>query len=255
MTIILPGVTALVFDVDDTLVPTSAAWERALAVTAGRTAAETPGTSADAIAAAYRDVSGDLWSRYDTALAPLGTITAIREHVWTHSLVACGIDPAPGLARLTAAAFGALQLATIRPGPRLPALLARARARYRIAACTNGDASLARDKLRRAGVLRFTETLTCGIDEHVRKPDPELFRRCCRALGTAPASCLHIGDDWRNDIIAASQAGLHPVWIHPAGGQAPPPAIACFPDAASFLDALLAGTAGRPAPPAPAGAP
>lgn len=254
MTIILPGVTTLVFDVDDTLVPTSAAWERALAVTANRVAAENPGASADAIAAAYRAVSGDLWSRYDTVLAPLGTVTAIREHVWAQALAACGIDPAQDQAKLTAAEFGALQLAAIRPGSRLPALLARARSRYRIAACTNGDARLARDKLCRAGVLRFTETLTCGIDEHVRKPDPGLFRRCCRALGTDPEACAHIGDDWRNDIIAASQAGLHPVWIHPSG-QAPPPAIACFPDAASFLDALLAGTPGSPAPQAPAGAP
>jgi FMN phosphatase YigB (HAD superfamily) len=254
MTIILPGVTTLVFDVDDTLVPTSAAWESALAVTASRVAAANPGTSADAIAAAYRCVSGDLWSRYNTALAPLGTITAIREHVWAQALTACGITPDLALVRLTAAAFGALQLAAIRPEPRLPALLDRARLRYRIAACTNGDASLARDKLRRADLIRFTETVTCGIDEHVRKPDPGLFRRCCRAVGPRPAAGAHIGNDWRNDIIAASQAGLHPVWIHP-GGQAPPPAIACFPDAASFLDALLAGTAGSPAHPAPAGAP
>jgi HAD superfamily hydrolase (TIGR01509 family) len=253
MNAVPPGVTTLVFDVDDTLVPTSAAWERALAATAAETA-ESLGTSADAVSAAYRDVSGDLWSRYDTALAPLVTVPAIREHVWARALAACGTVPAPGLARLAAASFGARQLAEIRPDPRLPALLARTRARYRVAACTNGEASLARDKLRRAGVLGFMETVTCGIDEHVRKPDPELFRRCCRALATSPDACAHIGDDWRNDILAASEGGLHPVWIHP-GGQAPPPAIACFPDAASFLDALLAGVPGSPAPPAPASVP
>ncbi|MGH3291690.1 MAG: HAD family hydrolase [Trebonia sp.] len=243
MTIIPPGVATLVFDVDDTLVPTSAAWERALAVTAERAAAQNPGASADAIAAAYRRVSGDLWSRYGTALAPLGTITAIREHVWEQALAACGVDLAPDRAKLTAAAFSAVQLAALRPDPRLPALLASSRTRYRIAACTNGDASLSRDKLRRAGILRFMETVTSGIDEHVRKPDPELLHRCCRALGTDPDACLHIGDDWRNDIIAASQAGMHPVWIHPADGPVPPPAIACFPDAASFLNGLPASTA------------
>ena len=107
--IISPGVTALVFDVDDTLVPTTAAWEHAVAVAAAQAAAGNPGTSADTIAAAYREVSDHLWSRYDTALAPLGTGTAIREHVWDQALAACGIT-APGQAALTAAAFGAAQL-------------------------------------------------------------------------------------------------------------------------------------------------
>ena len=246
--IIPPGVTAVVFDVDDTLVPTAAAWEHAVASTAAQAAAGNPGTSADAIAAAYREVSDHLWSRYGTALAPLGTVTAIREHVWDQALTACGIT-APGQARLTAAAFGAAQLAALQPDPRLPSLLAAARTRYRIAACTNGDASLARAKLTRAGVLRLLETVTCGMDEGVRKPDPELLRRCCRALGTSPASCLHVGDDWGNDVIAASRAGLHPVWISTAEGPVPPPpAIACFPGAARFLDALLAAAGGPAAP-------
>ena len=252
--IISPGVTALVFDVDDTLVPTTAAWEHAVAVAAAQAAAGNPGTSADTIAAAYREVSDHLWSRYDTALAPLGTGTAIREHVWDQALTACGIT-APGQAALTAAAFGAAQLAALQPDPRLPGLLAAARTRYRIAACTNGDASLARAKLTRAGVLRLLESVTCGMDEGVRKPDPELLRRCCRALGTSPASCLHIGDDWGNDVVAASRAGLHPVWISAAEGPVPPPAIACFPCAASFLDALLAAAGGPAAPRSPAATP
>ena len=252
--IIPPGVTALVFDVDDTLVPTSAAWEDAVAATAAQVAARSSAISADVIAAAYREVSDDLWSRYDTALAPLGTVTAIRTHVWDQTLTACGIT-APGQARLTAAAFGAAQLAALQPDPRLPGLLAAARTRYRIAACTNGDASLARAKLTRAGVLQLLETVTCGMDEGVRKPDPELLRRCCRALGTSPASCLHVGDDWGNDIIAASQAGLHPVWVSTAEGPVPPPAIACFPSASSFLDALLAAAGGPAAPRSPAAIP
>jgi putative hydrolase of the HAD superfamily len=255
VTIIPPDVTTLVFDVDDTLVHTSAAWEHALAVTAARVTAASPGISADAVAAAYREVSGDLWSRYDTVLAPLGSQAAIREHVWGRALAACGAAPAPGLARLVAGSFGALQLLAMRPDRRLLALLGRACVRYRIGACTNGDASLARDKLRRAGVLRFMETVTCGIDEHVRKPDPELLLRCCRALDAAPGACAHIGDDWRNDILAASQAGLHPVWIHPGESPPPPPAIACFPDAAGFLGVLLAEAASNPVPTAPAGAP
>ena len=234
-----PGVGALIFDIDDTLVPTSEAWEHALARTVAKVAAGRPG--GQDLAAAYREISGRLWSRYDTDLAPLGTHAAIREHVWAQTLAACGIDP--GRAPAIAAAFAACQLSAIRPVPRLGALLARARTRYQVAACTNGDTGLARSKLRQAGVLHLMQSVTCGMTERVRKPDPELLRRCCRALGTAPAACLHIGDDWGNDVIAASEAGLRPVWIHPGTRQAPPPAAGCFPDAASFLDALLAGAA------------
>jgi putative hydrolase of the HAD superfamily len=237
-----PGTAVLVFDVDQTLIDTGAAWEHALAITCARAADAAPGLSAGDLGSAYRAVSGDLWPRYDDVLAPLATVIAIREHAWGQALAACGAALPASQVRLLATAFGAAQLAAIRPDLRLPRLMARARERYRVAACSNGEGSLTRAKLRAAGLLRFMEVVTCGMDEGVRKPDPELLRRCCQHLAADPGTCLHIGDDWGNDIIAASRAGLHPVWIcraSPDDQSTPPPAVARYPAVAGFLDALL----------------
>lgn len=41
------------------------------------------------------------------------------------------------------------------------------------------------------------------------KPNPEYFRSVCARLGVAPQDCLMIGNDEREDMAAATAAGLH----------------------------------------------
>jgi HAD superfamily hydrolase (TIGR01509 family) len=241
VTALLRRADAVIFDVDDTLVATGAAWQHAVNVTCARAAAAGACPDPGQLAASYQSVSDALWSDYPRALAPLGTVTAIRRHVWAQALRACGAAlPAQRLDQL-AADFAAAQLAAIRPDPVLAGLLALLGRRRLVAACTNGDRSQTRAKLGRAGLLPAFPVITCGMDEQVRKPDPELLRRCCRALGVAPGRCLHVGDDWRNDVDAARRAGLHPVWISPGQQAAPPgpPPLARYGTAAECLRALL----------------
>lgn len=232
-------VTTLIFDVDQTLVDTDAAWQTALDATAWHLARVT-GTGPTVIAAAYRQVSDDLWSRLGQAPGPMPAHAAMRARAWRETLDACGITLPPAEARNLPESFAAAQLDAFRPDPRLPGLLDRAATRYRVAACSNGDEPWTRAKLARAGIEAAMETVTCGITEQVRKPDPRLLARCCAVLGVPADRCLHIGDDWDNDITCATVAGLHPVWITTAAsGPAPPPAAAWAPSATAFLSAFL----------------
>lgn len=34
-----------------------------------------------------------------------------------------------------------------------------------------------------------------------------IFEAACRALGLPPAACVHVGDDRRNDLFGARDAG------------------------------------------------
>ena len=41
------------------------------------------------------------------------------------------------------------------------------------------------------------------------KPSPEPFLATAKALGQRPEHCLHLGDSFANDVIAARSAGMH----------------------------------------------
>jgi FMN phosphatase YigB (HAD superfamily) len=213
MTTLLDRVDAVIFDVDDTLVATSHAWQHALDLTCGQAAAQGACPDPAALAASYQAVSDTLWSDYPRVLAPLGSVFAIRRHVWDQALRACGAAlPDSGLDQLVAD-FAAAQLAAIRPDPLLPGLLARLADRRQVAACSNGDSTQTRAKLARAGLLPLLGVITCGMDEQIRKPDPELLRRCCRALAFQRRLIGHLqrGDAaaYTRDPAHATRGTLH----------------------------------------------
>jgi len=48
---------------------------------------------------------------------------------------------------------------------------------------------------------------------HAAKPQPAYYREILAAVGARPEQALMVGDDWKNDIAPAAEAGLHTYWI------------------------------------------
>ncbi|GAB3135141.1 HAD family hydrolase [Tsukamurella serpentis] len=91
---------------------------------------------------------------------------------------------------------------------------------------TNSSNPATRMKLQVLGVAdkfeRVVTTDTLGIG----KPDPRVYRHACELAGAAPAACIAVGDDYRNDVAAAREAGLRALWLDRSGsGSGSPPAI------------------------------
>lgn len=61
----------------------------------------------------------------------------------------------------------------------------------------------------------------------VRKPDPEIFRLGASALGLDPGDTVAVGDSADKDIVPASAAGCHTVWLKDRGWSE---TAACSPD-------------------------
>lgn len=237
-----PDFDAIFFDLDDTLVATRPGWELALHA-ACRDAPRYVGATIDParLASSYQDTSGTLWADYSRVLAPLGSMDAIRRHVWNEALAACGLHLASGQLHRLVADFGIRQLDAMRPDPHLIKLLHRLASYVPLAIISNGPTALQREKLTRAGLDGLFDPVLCGLDDGVRKPDPHLYWRGCSVLNTPPGRCLYVGDDWTNDIAGAHQAGLHPIWIQPDSvplltGPAP---VARFPTITACASALL----------------
>jgi HAD superfamily hydrolase (TIGR01549 family) len=237
-----PDFDAIFFDLDDTLVATRPGWELALHAACqdavhGSSATVDPAR----LAVSYQDTSGALWADYNRVLAPLGSLDAIRRHVWKEALAACGLRLPSGQLHRLVADFATRQLDTMHPDPHLIKLLHRLAAYVPLAIISNGPTALQREKLTRAGLDELFDPVLCGLDDGVRKPHQHLYWRGCRALDTPPGRCLYVGDDWTNDIAGAHQAGLHPIWIQPDSvplltGPAP---IARFPTITACAAALL----------------
>ena len=66
--------------------------------------------------------------------------------------------------------------------------------------------------LKRAELLCYFESLTCGDEVKLGKPDPELFETAARKANVKPENCV-VFEDSENGIIAADRAGMTPVCI------------------------------------------
>lgn len=90
--------------------------------------------------------------------------------------------------------------------------LARLAARYPIVAISNGNADL-----KVIGLGHHFAGALSASDYGAAKPDPGIFLAACGALGRAPETVLHIGDDPHTDVLGARRAGLRAGWINAAG--------------------------------------
>jgi HAD superfamily hydrolase (TIGR01549 family) len=92
--------------------------------------------------------------------------------------------------------------------------------RFQVALITNtqGQPSSGTHRLREFPEIEryFRVILVAGENGIPPKPDPAPFKRCLQSLGVHPVHAVYVGDDWRNDVCGARDAGLHPVWIQHA---------------------------------------
>lgn len=58
------------------------------------------------------------------------------------------------------------------------------------------------------GVARYFKTVILSSKVRLRKPDPEIYRLACRAIGKPPEQCAYIGDNPIRDVQGAREAGF-----------------------------------------------
>jgi HAD superfamily hydrolase (TIGR01509 family) len=101
-----------------------------------------------------------------------------------------------------------------------------------------------RKLLERYGLLASFAHATFSDEVGVRKPDREIFALTLRALGVAPGTAVHVGDDAILDVLGARTAGMRTIQVTSArlealGAQRPDatiPNLSALPDAITRLD-------------------
>lgn len=65
------------------------------------------------------------------------------------------------------------------------------------------------------GISSLFDAIVVSSEEGIEKPNPYLFQIACTALQVAPENAIHVGDDRRNDLFGARDAGCF-AWLYGA---------------------------------------
>lgn len=203
---------AVVFDFHGTLVEGSGfSYEVATGVLLDTLASGGVELDASLFRATYRrEVSRYLDERLRTGDEQHNTVWLAR------TLRVLGVPVEAGDERVVAAvdAYFARYERELSPLPGAGDLLASLAPRYRLGLLSNfTDARPVRGVLRREGLYRHFDCIVISADIGRCKPQPDAFRHVLEGLGAAAERTLFVGDDPRDDVQGAHDAGFRTAWL------------------------------------------
>ncbi len=200
-------ISALTFDLDDTLWDTPPVIRRAEAVTHAWLARQWPAV------ARHFDVAGLAALRRQVAEEDpdrAHDLTLMRFRTYRRAAEAAGYPPEAVARGAFAVFYRERNRVELFPDV-LPVLEPLAR-RLPLAAVSNGNADI------QAVGLGHVFRLAVSAREVGRpKPDPLIWKEACRRLGVMPRTVVHVGDHPEHDVAGARAAGLRTVWLNRRG--------------------------------------
>jgi putative hydrolase of the HAD superfamily len=236
--------TALLFDLDDTLISDEHAAAAAFRATAEH-GARSRELDAAALAAAAREEARRLWRATPVHPYCQGIQISSWEALWCRFE---GEDPRIAWLRAWSPEyrFETWRLALARQGIDDEALALELGERYGVerrllhetyadavealddlaadhalGLLTNGASCLQREKLAASGLAgRFAAVVVSG-EVGVGKPDPAIFAHALDALGADAADAVMVGNSLDHDVAGARAAGMRAVWVNRFGHERP----------------------------------
>jgi putative hydrolase of the HAD superfamily len=207
-----PVISALLLDVDDTLVDT-----RAAMVAAGEAAAAAlwpqagPAVQHAAGVHFHADPSG-IFGRFTTGEL---SFAQMREARLVDLLEFVALAPADDAHQRFEEVYAPAFSSNLRLfDDVVPVLEAVRSLGIPIGVLTNSSSAYTSQKLEITGLAVFFAVVATRDTLGFGKPDARAFRHACQLLGTAPSETLYVGDHLEIDAIAARDAGLPAVWLH-----------------------------------------
>ena len=76
-----------------------------------------------------------------------------------------------------------------------------------ISNCFSEESKVIRD----SALFSYFDAAFLSCEEHIEKPDLDIFHRCVNALHVKPEECLYIGDGGSHELEAAQSLGMNPL--------------------------------------------
>jgi len=227
-------VRAVLFDLDDTLIPETTPLAQAYQAVAnalwGADATAEQGQAVRAAArefwdahaphAAYRErvhagPSDGLSSTFDGPGQELSDLREFlptyRAHAFDASLPQ-GYEGAPDQLREI---WLSARMGSQGVFPGAHELLDQLRGSYRLALVTNGTSDFQRRKVEQTGMAGRFDAVVVSGDLGTGKPHPEPFLAALEALGVNAEQAVMVGNDEARDIAGAGALGIRTIWVQP----------------------------------------
>jgi len=258
-------VSAVLLDLDETILYDDAATDAAFAATAAH-ASEVAQVDPARLIEAVRSDAAALWQQgpdpawcHDIGTSEVEGLRArfegddprmvamrawgpgFRRESWQRALRHFGVED-DTLAAALDQRFEQERAATNPFIPGAEGALDRLAARYRLAIVTNGIPDVQREKLIRTGLLERFEVVVISGELGFGKPDRRIYEETLRLLDVPASECVMVGDNFRRDVAGAQALGIRGVWIScgrpvPDGGVTPYLSIDSLAELPELLDA------------------
>lgn len=206
-----PPLSAVLFDIDDTLYSTTAfarrARENSIAAMIRHGLRIDPARCYEELVEVIAEFSSNYEHHYEKLLSRLPASS------WK------GVNPAV-LVSAAVVAYHQTKSRELKPYPDvIPVLKALARRRLLLGVVTSGLAVKQAEKLIRLGVIGLLDPRAIFISEQIgiSKPNPKLYLTACRRLGLSPQAALYVGDDPRMDVDPPNRIGMRTARIRRGG--------------------------------------
>lgn len=255
---------ALLFDLDDTLIPDESAAEAAFlaacAPVADRYGLDPALVAASAGACARRlwhasnhnaycqsiGISSweGLWADFTGDAPELQRLHAwaplYRREAWTHALAQHGVND-PAFAEHLADRFRRERRQRNAMFPDAAQLLPQFAQRLPLALVTNGAPDLQHFKIDTSGVRPYFQSIVVSGEVGIGKPHPAPMQRALRQLNCDPAHAAMVGNNLSSDIAGALNTGIHAIWLSrdnspPTGNIHPDLTITTLHDLVDLLE-------------------
>lgn len=253
-------IRAVLFDLDDTLIPEAAAIRGALTA-ACRPLEERLALPAGVLAEALEAVGKATWQVLDRGgidarfgvtweeclWGRIGDVSRrqipglpaaaamLRSSVFSDALAACGVRSP--LAQELEARFASERRKRLVPFEESAPLIAALRRRgLKVGCATNGASEVQREKLAATGTAGWFDEVTVSGEEGIGKPDPTILVRLCERMGVAVEDAIYVGNSTARDVASARSIGMRSVLCERFEPEEPPglpphaPNVAPIPD-------------------------
>jgi len=106
---------------------------------------------------------------------------------------------------------------------------------YIMGIISNGKYPFQEKNIEALGIKDYFQTILISEKEGIKKPDAAIFHRAAEKLGISASEAIYIGDNPKNDIEAAKNAGMKTIWKNNGEGNKYPIADAVFEDFSELL--------------------
>lgn len=222
--------TAILFDLDDTLLvafgPSQSQWQRTIAAFADRLGA----LEAETLAAAIRESTTELWADPGRHKHWRHRIDEARRKIVADAFVALAAAghpvPAQAIGDAMADAYNALHDEELKMFPDAHETLDRLRELgLKLALITNGAAAPQRAKVVRFALEHRFDHIQIEGEHGFGKPEERAYTHAMEVLGVGPRETWMVGDNLEWEVTAPQRLGIHAIWHDGYGNGLPPDSL------------------------------